>query len=596
MATGRRGSRRDQRQATARPAVEDETELLGPGLTGSYLVLLAEGGEEMRAGAAALRSVAGLQVAHSRDFKKKPLMSAFDEADTVVFDELGVAVCDTPPDQIQALSGVESTSGILAVEPERVVYALNDEPHVPTILPVTPAPALGVSEAWTVEYLRGYRDAVNQLIARLLGEPADGLPEPITEPVAALNEAELTWGLQVTRAGSSRRTGRGIRVAVLDTGLDLQHPDFATRVIRSQSFVAGQTVQDGHGHGTHCIGTSCGPAAPQRLPRYGVATGAEIFAGKVLSNQGSGADRGILAGIQWALVNRCAVVSMSLGAPTQIGASPSRIFDEVGQRALRAGTLIVAAAGNDSNRPSVVSPVSHPANCPSIMAVAAVDQQLRVARFSNAGLNPRGGQVDIAGPGVAVHSSWPRPVLYNRISGTSMATPHVAGIAAQLAEANPTARGAALWTLLLQRAPPATAAGAGRRRRPGAGALSHAARGETKRRPVSRRVLMPIGETDATDPRAGVLYCGAGTGIRGGAMAEIDVIVSVEEDRLNDFSKIVKAMRGAGLKVEEEMAAVGVVAGSVESRALPKLRQVDGVAQVEQSRSYDLAPPHNDVQ
>ena len=84
--------------------------------------------------------------------------------------------------------------------------------------------------------------------------------------------------------------------------------------------------------------------------------------------------------------------------------------------------------------------------------------------------------------------------------------------------------------------------------------------------------------------------------MRGGAMAEIDVIVSVEEDRLNDFSKIVKAMRGAGLKVEEEMAAVGVVAGSVESRALPKLWQVDGVAQVEQSRSYDLAPPHNDVQ
>jgi hypothetical protein len=107
MATGRRGSRRDQRQATARPAVEDETQLLGPGLTGSYLVLLAEGGEEMRAGAAALRNVAGLQVAHSRDFKKKPLMSAFDEADTVVFDELGVAVCDTPPDQIQALRGRE---------------------------------------------------------------------------------------------------------------------------------------------------------------------------------------------------------------------------------------------------------------------------------------------------------------------------------------------------------------------------------------------------------------------------------------------------------------------------------------------------------
>jgi hypothetical protein len=79
-------------------------------------------------------------------------------------------------------------------------------------------------------------------------------------------------------------------------------------------------------------------------------------------------------------------------------------------------------------------------------------------------------------------------------------------------------------------------------------------------------------------------------------MAKIDVIVSVDDGRLNEFSKIVKAMRSAGLKVDEEMAAVGVVAGSVESNALPKLRQVDGVAQVEQSRSYNLAPPHSDVQ
>jgi hypothetical protein len=79
-------------------------------------------------------------------------------------------------------------------------------------------------------------------------------------------------------------------------------------------------------------------------------------------------------------------------------------------------------------------------------------------------------------------------------------------------------------------------------------------------------------------------------------MAEIDVIVSVDEGRLHEFPKIVKAMRGAGLKVGEEMAAVGVVAGSVESDALPKLRQVDGVAQVERSRSYNLAPPDSDVQ
>jgi hypothetical protein len=79
-------------------------------------------------------------------------------------------------------------------------------------------------------------------------------------------------------------------------------------------------------------------------------------------------------------------------------------------------------------------------------------------------------------------------------------------------------------------------------------------------------------------------------------MAEVDVVVSVDEGRLDDFSKIVKAMRGAGLKVGEEMAAIGVVAGSVEAKALPKLRQVDGVAQVEPSRSYGIAPPHSEVQ
>ena len=182
MATGRRGSRRDQRQATARPAVEDETQLLGPGLTGSYLVLLAEGGEEMRAGAAALRSVAGLQVAHSRDFKKKPLMSAFDEADTVVFDELGVAVCDTPPDQIQALSGVESTltePGLQSSRsnPERVSSARTTFKITFEIRASCPAPGVDPRLLGPVESARPGQELedpaaatampVNHLIARL---------------------------------------------------------------------------------------------------------------------------------------------------------------------------------------------------------------------------------------------------------------------------------------------------------------------------------------------------------------------------------------------------------------------------------------------
>ncbi|WP_191062085.1 S8 family serine peptidase, partial [Geminicoccus harenae] len=115
------------------------------------------------------------------------------------------------------------------------------------------------------------------------------------------------------------------------------------------------------------------------------------------------------------------------------------------------GSLIVAAAGNSSQRPNRLAPVGHPANCTSIMAVAAVDQRLEVAWFSCAGLNPQGGQIDLAAPGVAVYSAWPG-TLYNTINGTSMATPHVAGIAALFAEADPNARGQALWARLVQTA------------------------------------------------------------------------------------------------------------------------------------------------
>jgi subtilisin family serine protease len=241
-------------------------------------------------------------------------------------------------------------------------------------------------------------------------------------------------------------------VAVLDTGIDLGHPDFAGRTVVARSFIAGQAVQDGHGHGTHCIGTAAGPKQPGQLPRYGVAYEAEIYAGKVLSNQGSGGDSGILAGISWAIRNDCPIISMSLGAPTVPGQSFSTVFETVARRALSRGTLIIAAAGNESSRPAHIAPVGHPANCPSIMAVGAIDQRLEVASFSNGGLNPNGGQVDIAGPGVMVRSSWPRPMLYRTISGTSMATPHVAGLAALLAEADPDARGRTLSCLLMQTA------------------------------------------------------------------------------------------------------------------------------------------------
>ena len=358
---------------------------------------------------------------------------------------------DAPPDRFEAFSAAAAQEdAILAIEPERIVYALEGELIPQVAAPVLPATA---SASLPLDFLMGYREGVNDVVDKVLA--AAGLPSPSVQGGAApatLNESVLTWGLQATRVSESRFTGKGIRIAVLDTGFDPGHPDFVGRTVVSRSFVPNETVQDGHGHGTHCIGTACGPRQPGQLPRYGVAYDAEIYVGKVLSNRGSGSDSGILAGIEWAIANRCAVVSMSLGAATVVGQSFSQVFERAARRALANGTLIVAAAGNDSQRPSTITPVSHPANCPSILAVGALDSGLRVASFSNGGVNLSGGQVDIAGPGVAVRSSWPRPTLYRTISGTSMATPHVAGIAALHAEANPDMRGATLGWLLLQSA------------------------------------------------------------------------------------------------------------------------------------------------
>ncbi|HSD05641.1 S8 family peptidase, partial [Flavobacterium sp.] len=336
------------------------------------------------------------------------------------------------------------------VEPERVVHALH------TMLDET-----------TQKYVEGYRDAVNKMSEMLIGvdEEAGSYYEN-GETDFEVESIGSTWGLKATNVTPTAflkynpYSGAGIKVAILDTGFDFSHPDFAGRPIISHSFITGETAQDGHGHGTHCTGTSCGPKSPApAIERYGIAYDAKIYIGKVLSNSGHGADGGILAGINWAVANGCAVISMSLGAPTS-GPGYSTVFESVAASVLAKGTLIVAAAGNDSSRPGTVRPVSHPANCPSIMAVGAVDVSLNIAYFSNGGLYPSYGAVDIMGPGVNVFSSTKLPTKYATWSGTSMATPHVAGIAALYAQATGL-KGINLWKKLLTTAKPLPAIGVG---------------------------------------------------------------------------------------------------------------------------------------
>ncbi|MBO9681295.1 MAG: S8 family serine peptidase [Flavisolibacter sp.] len=262
---------------------------------------------------------------------------------------------------------------------------------------------------------------------------------------------DFTWGTQAIKLSNSKFTGKGINVAVLDTGLNLSHPDFSRfNTIQNKSFVRGQAVEDKNGHGTHCCGISVGAINKKTGQRYGVAMNANLFVGKVLSNAGSGYDSGIIAGLEWAIQNKCRVISMSLGSEVQPGETYSPAYERIAKTALRNNCLIVAAAGNESQRQfGLIKPVGHPANCPSILSVAAIDSDLKIAYFSCGGINPDGGQVDVAAPGVDIYSSW-KGKKHLTISGTSMATPFVAGLAALYAEAYPKATASDIWMMLSQ--------------------------------------------------------------------------------------------------------------------------------------------------
>src|SRR4051794_18965065 len=185
-------------------------------------------------------------------------------ADAVIFERLGVAVVSPDPaDAADIAARAEADERVLAVEPERVLYAIDERPP-------------------SLEYVRGFRDGVSCLYDALKA----GGPDDAADPGFSDNDS-FTWGLQATQASVSSQTGADIAVAILDTGFDLAHPDFAGRSIVSQSFVAGQPpAQDGHGHGTHCVGISCGPKDPPGSRRYGVAPLASIYVGKVLNDQG----------------------------------------------------------------------------------------------------------------------------------------------------------------------------------------------------------------------------------------------------------------------------------------------------------------------
>ncbi|MFG2432002.1 S8 family serine peptidase [Streptomyces sp. NPDC048590] len=238
-----------------------------------------------------------------------------------------------------------------------------------------------------------------------------------------------------TRAHSAGLDGSGVKVAVLDTGADAGHPDLAGRIVASKVFVNGADGEDRTGHGTHTASTVAGTGAASDGRYAGMAPGASLLIGKVLGDNGSGSISGIVSGMEWAVDQGADIVSMSLGADgaTSCGGPDVEAVQKLGDEA-----LFVIAAGNASLRGTV----STPGCAPKALTVGAVDRKDGTASFSSRGpsVDGRSAKPDIASQGVdvvAARSGGRGELAYQSMSGTSMATPHVAGGAALLLQQHP---------------------------------------------------------------------------------------------------------------------------------------------------------------
>lgn len=234
--------------------------------------------------------------------------------------------------------------------------------------------------------------------------------------------------------------GKGVKVAVLDTGADENHPDLAGKITDRRNFTADPSTQDGHGHGTHVATTVAGLGTASQGRRKGVAPGAELIVGKVLDNGGSGQFSQIIEGMEWAAASGADVVNLSLGGEATDGTDPASAA--LNALTEQTGTLFVVAAGNAGEEYSVGTPGA----ATSALTVGAVGADEALAPFSSRGPRLDGGaKPDITAPGVAIVAGRaegtsmgePADERYTAASGTSMATPHVAGAAAILKQRHP---------------------------------------------------------------------------------------------------------------------------------------------------------------
>jgi subtilisin family serine protease len=244
-------------------------------------------------------------------------------------------------------------------------------------------------------------------------EPQPPPPEELPWGVDRI-DAELVWDTDGNLVcDEAANTGEGVKVAILDTGIDLDHPDLQDNIAGDVNIInPRKTGDDDNGHGTHVAGTVA--AVDNDIGVIGVSPKAYLYAVKVLNRRGFGFLSDVIAGLQWCIDNGMEVVNMSLGADSDV-----QSFHDAVTAVYDAGIVQVAAAGNEYG-----GPVAYPAAYPEVIAVSATDSSDNIADFSSVG-----DEVELAAPGVDVPSTW-KDGEYKVLSGTSMAAPHVTGTVA----------------------------------------------------------------------------------------------------------------------------------------------------------------------